>query len=27
MPFTADCALSWIFRVALNPSNLPCWTT
>jgi len=24
---TADCALSWIIRVALNPSNLPCWTT
>jgi len=24
---TADCALSWIIRVALNPSNLPGWTT
>jgi len=27
MPFTADYALSWIIRMALNPSNLPCWTT
>ncbi len=27
MPFTADCALSWIIRVALNPSDLPGWTT
>ena len=24
---TADCALSWIIRVALNPSNHPGWTT
>ncbi len=27
MPFPSDCALSWIIRVALNPSILPCWTT
>jgi hypothetical protein len=26
-PFTAACALSWIIWVALNSSNLPCWTT
>jgi len=26
-PFPADCALSWIIWVALNPSNQPCWTT
>jgi len=24
---SSDCALSWIIRVALNPSNHPCWTT
>ena len=24
---TTDCASSWIIRVALNSSNLPCWTT
>ena len=23
---TADSALSWIIRLALNPSNHPCWT-
>ena len=27
MPFPSDCALSWIIRVALNPSILTCWTT
>jgi hypothetical protein len=26
-PFPADCALSWIIWIALNPLNLPCWTT
>ncbi len=26
-PFPSNCALSWIIRVALNPSIYTCWTT
>jgi hypothetical protein len=27
MPFSADCALSWIIWVALSPLIQPCWAT